>query len=170
MIDLGGLGLPKLEWGEIFHLGIRVDDLGVAQKELTESMGISWTTPLAVPRMPGWYPGEGYKEHELTISFSVEGPVHIELLVGSPGSYWDTAVGGAGVHHIGVWVEDIAKANDQLVEEGWTVELSGLPPEEGYGGFTYIRSPAGILFEPETCATGAKARFDRWYAGGNLLD
>ena len=38
---LGGLVLPALEWGEVFHMGIKVADLRV-QQELTESLGVSW--------------------------------------------------------------------------------------------------------------------------------
>lgn len=169
-MDLNGIGLPSFEWGEIFHVGLRVDDLQVAQEELTDSLGVHWTSPAHIPTMKTWAPDEGYKDYGLTISFSVEGPVHFELLYGSPGSYWDTSIGGgAGVHHIGVWVEDVKRANDELVERGWTVELAGLAPDEGYGAFTYIRSPAGVLFEPESCLGGSKERFDQWYAGGDLF-
>jgi catechol 2,3-dioxygenase-like lactoylglutathione lyase family enzyme len=169
MIDLSGTGLPSLEWGEIFHVGLRVDDVDVAQQELTNSLGVHWTTPAHIPMMKAWVPGHGYEDYELTITFSVEGPVHFELLHGSPGSYWDTSVGGAGLHHIGVWVEDVARANEELVRQGWVVELAAQSPEEGYGGFTYIRSPAGVLFEPESCLAGAKERFESWYAGGSLF-
>jgi hypothetical protein len=168
MIDLSGAGLPSFEWGEIFHVGVRVADLGVAQRELTNSVGVHWTSPAHI-RMKAWVAGEGYRDCELTISFSVEGPVHIELLHGSPGSYWDTSIGGAGLHHIGVWVEDVTRANEELVRQGWVVELAGMAPEEGYGGFTYTRSPAGVLFEPELGGAGAKERFERWYAGGSLF-
>ena len=168
MTDLSGLGLPALDWGEVFHVGIRVEDLGVAQRELTSSIGVHWTTPAHVP-MKAWVPGKGYRNYELTISFSVEGPVHIELLHGSPGSYWDTSIGGAGLHHIGVWVNDVTRVNQELVSHGFTVELAGMSPEEGYGGFTYVRSPGGVLFEPESELHGAKERFDRWYAGGSLF-
>jgi catechol 2,3-dioxygenase-like lactoylglutathione lyase family enzyme len=168
MIDLTGAGLPSFEWGEVFHVGIRVANLEVAQRELTSSMGVRWTSPAHIP-MKAWVPGEGYREWDLTISFSVEGPVHIELLHGSPGSYWDTSIEGAGLHHIGVWVDDVARANEELVRAGWVVELAARSPEEGYGGFTYTRSPAGILLEPETTRGGARERFDRWYAGGSLF-
>lgn len=112
-----------------------------------------------------WVPGEGYRDCELAISFSVEGPIHIELLHGSPGSYWDTESGGAGLHHIGVWVEDVTRANEDLVNAGWTVELANKPPAEGYGGFTYIRSPGGIVFEPESSQGGSKERFERLVRG-----
>ena len=168
MPDLGALGVPGLDWGEVFHVGIRVADLEVAQQELTDSIGVRWTTPAHIP-MKAWVPGEGYRNSELTISFSVEGPVHIELLYGSPGSYWDTSIGGAGLHHIGVWVDDVAGVNKELVGKGFTVELAGQSPEEGYGGFSYVRSPGGVLFEPESGLHGSKERFERWYAGGSLF-
>jgi len=163
--DLGGFGL---DWGEVFHVGIRVADLEVSQRELTKTLGVGWTTPAHIP-MKVWAPGEGYRDCELTISFSVEGPVHIELLHGSPGSYWDTAIGGAGLHHIGVWVDDVARVNQELVSQGFAVELAGESPEQGYGAFTYVRSPGGVLFEPESGRHGAKERFERWYAGGSLF-
>ena len=168
MTDLSALGLAALDWGEVFHRGIRVADLAAAQRELTESIGVSWTKPATIP-MKAWAPGAGYQSYDLTISFTVEGPVHIELLYGSPGSYWDTSIGGAGLHHIGVWVDDVAGVNKELVGKGFTVELAGQSPEEGYGGFSYVRSPGGVLFEPESGLHGSKERFERWYAGGSLF-
>jgi catechol 2,3-dioxygenase-like lactoylglutathione lyase family enzyme len=168
MTDLNGLGVPALEWGEVFHLGIRVADLEAAQHELTESIGVTWTKPATIP-MRAWAPGAGHQSYDLTISFTVEGPVRIELLYGSPGSYYDVSQGGAGLHHIGVWVDDVAQVNRDLVGQGYTVELAGDTPENGYGAFTYVRSPGGVLFEPESGLHGSKERFERWYAGGSLF-
>jgi len=168
MTDLSGLVTPVLEWGEVFHVGIRVTDLAAAQQELTESLGVSWTKPATIP-MKAWLPGTGRHSYDLTLSFTVDGPVHIELLHGSPGSYYDVSDGGAGLHHIGVWVDDVAKVNNDLVARGYTVELAGDTPENGYGSFTYIRSPAGVLFEPESGLNGSKERFEHWYAGGSLF-
>ncbi len=166
--ELKASGLASLEWGEIFHVGLRVENLEQAQAELTKSMGVQWTTPATLP-MRTWAPGEDFRDDELTITFSVEGPVHFELLYGSPGSYWDSSIGGAGLHHFGVWVEDLAHATDELVSNGWDLERAGETPEKGYGGYAYVRSPSGILFEPESCLHGAKERFERWYAGGTLF-
>ena len=168
MTELSGLVVPALDWGEVFHMGIRVADLAAAQRELTESIGVRWTTPATIP-MKAWAPDTGFQSYDLTISFTVEGPVHIELLHGSPGSYHDVRGGGAGLHHIGVWVDDVATANQDLVSQGYTVELAGASPEEGYGSFTYVRSPGGVLFEPESGRSGARERFERWYAGGSLF-
>jgi lactoylglutathione lyase len=174
--DPGGPGLPALgpalgpalDWGEVFHVGIRVADLEAAQQELTAATGVRWTAPARIP-MKAWVPGEGYRSYDLAISFTVEGPVHIELMQGAPGSYHDAAGGRAGLHHIGVWVDDVARASQDLVSQGYTVELAGASPAEGYGSFTYVRSPAGILFEPESGRHGTRERFERWYAGGSLF-
>jgi catechol 2,3-dioxygenase-like lactoylglutathione lyase family enzyme len=166
MGDLTGIRLPVIDWGDIFHVGVRVPNLGKAQQELTKMTGVHWTTPARLP-MNVWEPLAGAsRDCEITISFSVEGPVHIELIQGSPGSYWDAADGGAGLHHFGAWVQDVTRASEELVAQGWTIELAGAAPESGYGAFTYARSPAGILFEPER---ESKELFERWYAGGLLF-
>jgi catechol 2,3-dioxygenase-like lactoylglutathione lyase family enzyme len=166
MTSPGGLRLPALDWGEVFHVGIRVADLAAAQRELTASIGVRWTSPARIP-MQAWAPGLGYRSCDLTISFTVDGPVHIELLHGSAGSYFDVSGGGAGLHHVGVWVDDVARASQDLVSQGYTVELAGASPEQGYGSFTYVRSPGGVLFEPESGRS--RERFERWYAGDSLF-
>lgn len=168
MIDIEKLGLPTLEWGEIFHIGINVDDIPSAQAELTKSMNLNWTPTLSFEQKP-WVVGQGYQDLPLQMSHSVEGPIHLELLHGPPGSIWDTALNGGGLHHIGVWVEDVKSVNETLVEAGWRVEMAGASPQEGYGHFTYIRSPAGLRFEPESCMGGGKERFASWWAGGSLF-
>lgn len=168
MVDLSGIGLPSFEWGEVFHVGVRVVDLELAQRELTETAGVRWTSAQRIP-MKVWAPGKDHHDSEITISLSVEGPVHIELVHGTPGSFWDASAGGPGLHHIGVWVDDVTSVNAELVRRGWVVELADRAPEEGYGGFTYTRSPAGLLWEPVSSRAGTKERFERWYAGGSLF-
>ena len=166
MGDGTGLTLPVIDWGEIFHVGVLVPDLEKAQQELSKMTGVHWTTPARLP-MNVWDPRAGASQDcEITISFSAEGPTHIELIQGSPGSYWDAADGRAGLHHFGAWVQDVTAVNEGLIARGWAIELAGATPENGYGGFTYARSPAGILFEPER---DAKELFERWYAGGALF-
>jgi catechol 2,3-dioxygenase-like lactoylglutathione lyase family enzyme len=166
MVDFTGTGLPLIDWGEIFHVGVRVADLEKAQQELTTMTGGHWTKPATLP-MNAWDPSAGARQKsEITISFSVEGPTRIELIQGAPGSYWSAGNGGAGVHHFGAWVKDVKAVNEELVAQGRVVELAGAAPEKGYGGWTYARSPAGVLFEPEL---DAKELFERWYAGEPLF-
>jgi catechol 2,3-dioxygenase-like lactoylglutathione lyase family enzyme len=150
--------------GEVYHIGLRVPDIHVAQAELSASMGLQWAPPQHIDMKP-WLPGEGYKELEISLTESVEGPVHVELSQGTPGSIWDATL-GAGLHHFGVWVDDVGGTVDALVREGWTVEMAALAPEEGYGHFAYIRSPSGVVFEP--VSAGYKEKHARWWAGGSL--
>jgi hypothetical protein len=163
----GGLeasaGWPASALGELYHIGLRVPDIYVAKEELSASMGLQWS-PAQHFDMNPWLPGEGYKEFELTVTESVEGPIHVELLQGTPGSIWDHNF-GVGLHHFGVWVEDVGATVDALVRERWTIEMAALAPEDGYGHFAYIRSPSGIVFEPVTAAS--KDKHARWWSGGN---
>jgi catechol 2,3-dioxygenase-like lactoylglutathione lyase family enzyme len=150
--------------GEVYHIGLRVPDIDVAKAELSASMGLQWASPLHLDMKP-WLPGEGYKEFELTLAESVEGPVHVELSHGTPGSIWDHNF-GVGLHHFGVWVEDVGATVEGLVCEGWTIEMAAKSPEEGYGHFAYIRSPSGIVFEPVSAAS--KEKHERWWSGGSF--
>jgi hypothetical protein len=52
------------------------------------------------------------------------------------------------------------------VAAGWTLLSAGAPPEQGYGAFTYVRSPQGIIVEPVWSAV--IPAFERWWAGGSL--
>jgi len=66
------------------------------------------------------------------------------------------------------WSDDVQADTESLIADGWTLALAANPPDEGYGRFTYVRSPSGYLVEPVTIA--AKPRFERWWAGGSLSD
>jgi hypothetical protein len=93
----------------------------------------------------------------------LRGPQHVELVQGAPGSPWD-GTDMPGVHHRGVWVDDVAAETARLVAAGWTVEMAQLPPHEGYGAITYVRSPSGFRLEPVTSAI--QPLLERWWAGG----
>ncbi len=155
-----------IDFGELFHFGIRVPDIDVAMAEVGDSMSVTWATPMRFTQT-FWVPGEGYRELFLNMTNSIEGPAHIELLQGTPGTIWDPELGGPGIHHVGVWVDDVGGLSAKLCDEGWTLELAAMSPEDGYGGFTYIRSPSGMLVEP--VSTAARERFDRWWGGGSLF-
>ena len=153
-----------IDYSQLFHVGTRVPDLDRAMHDLSEGMGLHWATPQH-RRQPVWTPGTGFGELDLRFTYSVEGPVHVELLQGPPGSIWggDDA---PGAHHMGLWVDDVAATTEKLVASGWTLEAASRPPDEGYGGFTYVRSPAGLLIEPVSAAV--RPVFEGWWAGGNL--
>ena len=153
-----------MEFGELFHIGMRVSDLDTAMADLGREMGVTWARPQHRAQ-PVWLPGIGATELDLRFTYSAEGPVHLELLEGPPGSIWDGRQ-TPGPHHLGVWVDDVAATTEKLVGEGWGLEAASRDPGEGYGAFTYVRSPAGILVEP--VASVVRPAFEKWWAGGEL--
>jgi hypothetical protein len=154
-----------IDFGEVWHLALRVPDVPKAMEELTQSMGLRWGH-LHHIEMPAWIPGTGYRDLYLNIVYSIEGPVHLELEQGSPDSAWDPAL-GTGVHHIGLYTDDVGELSAKLAKDGWTVEMACASPEEGYGSWSYMRSPAGLLIEP--VSSESKERFVRYWAGESLF-
>ena len=147
-----------------FHVGIRVPDIERAMHEMTSSMGTQWAS-VQDRQATVWVPGEGMVTWRQVLTYSVQGPIHVELLHGPKGSIWD-GDDAPGIHHLGYWVDDVGVETTRLLADGWTLELAASAPQDGYGRFTYLRSPNGILVEP--LAVASKARFERWWAGGPL--
>jgi lactoylglutathione lyase len=155
-----------LDHSQLFHIGIRVTDIEAAMAEVGAQSGVTWASVQDRP-MSVWLPGSGPIELQLALTYSVEGPVHLELLQGPTGSIWD-ADDGSGAHHFGYWSEDVRADTELLLADGWALELAAAAPADGYGRFTYVRSPSGYLVEP--VSTASKPRFERWWAGGSLSD
>ncbi len=153
-----------LDYQRLFHTGVRVADLDKAMAEIGESAGVAWAEPVERDQ-PLWTPSGGTATAHLRFTYSAEGPQHIELLEGQPGSVWDGR-DAPGVHHVGVWVDDVAAETNRLVERGWEVVAAHLPPEEGFGGFTYVAPPSGMIVELVTAAI--QPMFEQWWAGGRL--
>jgi lactoylglutathione lyase len=159
-------GAIVLDHTRLFHIGIRVVDIQAAMTELGTQMGVTWASVQDRP-MSVWIPGSGAAVLQLALTYSIEGPVHLELLQGPKGSIWD-AHDLPGAHHFGYWSDDVAADTDQLLSDGWTLEIAAAAPSDGYGRFTYVRSPSGYLVEPISIAS--RPRFERWWAGGSLTD
>ena len=146
----------------LYHVGVRVPDLEAAMAGLGPALGITWAQVVQRDQ-PVWTPDDGAYTIPLRFTYSCEGPQHIELLQGAPGSLWDGA-DLPGVHHMGVWVDDVAAETERLIGAGWTLEMAQRAPDEGYGVMTYVRSPGGFRLEPVSVAV--RPRFERWWAGG----
>lgn len=145
----------------LFHVGVRVRDIEAAMVDLSAGLEITWAA-IVEREQSVWTPSEGSYTLPLRFTYSAEGPQHVELLQGPPGSVWDGA-DLPGVHHHGVWTDDVAAETERLIGAGWTLELAGRSPEEGYGSMTYVRSPSGFLLEPVSSA--ARPHLERWWAG-----
>lgn len=150
--------------GELFHVGIRVPDIEKAMGDLGDDGGGGWAK-LQHRQQPVWLPGVGDAELELRFTYSSAGPVRLELLQGPAGSIW-AGDEVPGPHHLGYWVDDVAATTERLLDRGWTLEAASRAPDDGYGAFTYVRSPSGVLVEP--VSTVVRPAFEQWWAGGDL--
>ena len=155
-----------IDYQRIYHTGIRVPDLDAAMAELGPALGVTWAIPNVVEGQPAWTPERGLQHLPLRFTYSCEGPQHIELLEGPPDSIWDGRQ-QPGVHHVGVWSDDVGGETQALVAAGWTVQLAQVPPEDGYGAYTYVQPPGSAMLV-ELVTAAAQPRFEQWWAGGRL--
>lgn len=154
----------EFAFDQFFHVGIRVDDLQAAMDEMTALFGVGWAS-VQDRLMSTWIPGQGNVTPRLALTYSAEGPVRLELMQGEADSPWATD-GWPGPHHFGIWTDDVAGTSQRLLDNGWTLELAGMAPNDGYGRLTYVRSPQGVLLEPMSDVS--RDRFAAWWAGGDL--
>ena len=152
---------------EIFHIGIRVPNLYQAMEEMGESLNLTWAEVVESPGQRIWTPEHGQQEVPLKFVYSCEGPQHLELLEGAKGSFWDGSE-DSGIHHLGVWVDDVKGETERLLALDWELLGSARSPEEGYASMAYLAPPSGTIIELVTSAN--KPRFERWYAGGHFYD
>ena len=150
---------------DIYHIGIRVPDLEEAMHEMGSSLDITWAEPVYTEAQSVWTPSEGQQKLPLKFVYSCEGPQHLELLEGPPNSVWDGSE-NSGVHHVGVWVDNVANETERFLKDGWTLLAASTSPEEGYGGYTYVAPQSGTIIE--LVSRAMLPRFERWWAGGSL--
>lgn len=156
--------VSTVDYARTYHQGIRVPDLDAAMAELGPALNVTWCEPQQRQQQV-WLPGTGSVEIPLRFTYSAQGPQHVELLEGAPGSVWDGRE-TPGLHHVGVWSDDVAGETSALLDQGWTLLLAQQAPESGYGAFTYVQPPSGLIVELVWSAV--KPMFDRWFAGGPL--
>ena len=153
-----------VDYSRTYHQGVRVPDLDAAMDELGAVLGITWCQPQQREQAV-WLPDGGATTIPLRFTYSAEGPQHVELLEGAPGSIWDGR-DQPGLHHVGVWSDDVGGETQSLLDAGWTLRLAQRAPEDGFGVFTYVQPPSGLLVE--LVWSGVRPMFDRWFAGGPL--
>lgn len=151
-----------IDYQRLYHTGIRVPDLDAAMDEMGEALGVTWAAPRQTDAQDVWTPDQGQHALPLRYVYSCEGPQHIELLQGPEGSIWDGSR-DPGVHHVGIWVDDVAAETDRCVDAGWTVAAAQKSPDDGYGLFTYVVPPCGPIVELVDAIV--LPAFEAWWAG-----
>jgi hypothetical protein len=140
------------------HIGIVVPDLDTACVDLTATLGVSWA-PVAEQRVVA-RAGDIVIDALVSLTWSREGPPHLELLHAAPGTPW-AAEGTRVFHHLGYWTDDVRAAVERLEHAGLVVELSGVGPAgECPADFAYL---TGGGLRVEVLDAGRKARLDRWF-------
>jgi len=151
-----------IDYQRQYHTGFRVPDLDAAMAELGPQLNVTWAEVRETESMNVWTPEAGLRGVPLRYVYSCEGPQHIELLESVPGSPWHHD-GDPGVHHVGIWVDDVKAETEACVSAGWTVALAGTTPDDGYGNFTYVQPPNGSLIELVNSAL--LPMFEQWWKG-----
>jgi hypothetical protein len=125
-----------------FHLGIVAEDFEATMAALSSVFGYEWgpevgaLTPVTLP--------DGEATLDLRCAYSTSVP-RLEVVRSIPGTLWEPA-GGAGIHHVGYWSDDVAADSAELERNGYVREATRLGPD-GAPFFTFQRSPACFRIE-----------------------
>jgi glyoxalase/bleomycin resistance protein/dioxygenase superfamily protein len=116
-----------------FHIGIVTGDLTSSMKELGEALGVSWTEPSGNDRMMETV--DGTPQLRPMSCISKQGPIHIDLIQGDPGTLWHSHE--PRLHHFAFWTSDLRSDIERLTGEGWRLEMTfrdadGLPTTFAY--------------------------------------
>lgn len=164
----GGSEAVVIDFSRAYHVGVRVPDIDRAMHEMGSTLGVRWCS-LQEREQTVWLPDQGSVNIPLRFTYSSAtapaSPMHLELLEGAPGSIWDGRV-APGAHHLGVWSDDVRGDTQALVDAGWTLLMAQAPPENGFGAFTYVQPPSGLIVELVWSAIAPM--FQRWFDGGPL--
>ena len=127
--------LPSVQ--NFFHVGYVVPDLGEAMQRLTASAGLRWAAARTLPvtlRTPA-----GEISTEVNLTYSVQGPPHLELIAEQPGTVWGSE--HSGFHHLGYWSGRFTEDIDALTRAGFEFEAGAVDEHGALTRFAYLREP-----------------------------
>ncbi len=146
----------------ISHTALAVPDLEKAMSGYGKALGLTWARPQQ--RAIRIRVAAGDLTTEIRFTYSRQGPPHLELIEGAAGTIWAPV---SGLHHIGLWSDQLESDAAQLEHRGMALEVAGLSRSGRQpSGFTYHRSTHGLRVELVDAA--ARPAFERWFAGGDL--
>ena len=147
-----------------FKTGWLVTDLAGAMRDLGRWLGVAWT-PVQQSRLV-LATADGREEVALRFVYSTGSPPFLELLEAQPRGYY-AAPTGAHLHHVGRWVDDLAKASQALAGAGLPLEAAGVDASgRSPAIFAFHRGAHGLRIELVDRAL--QPGFEAWLAGGTL--
>lgn len=153
------------DYSRAFHTGVLTPDLDEAIDFYSKTLGLTFAEPYEFDALPIWTPEAGLHHVRNRFTYSIDGPMHLELQRGDPSSFYDPALSRGD--HVGFWVDDIPSSVADLTANGWEVIAAGAAPEDGWGVFTYLRPIAGGM-AIEIVSEELKPVFARWWRGEGL--
>ena len=150
----------SIELPQMHHFGIVVPDLDGAMDELSSQLGLTWA--------PVRHGERTVRHHgrlvttDLRLTYSMEGPPHLELIGEARGTPWEPT--GGGIHHAGFWVPDLRDTGRLLARAGMTPEATYDAEDGDLLGFAYFTDANGCRVE--ILDDSRRQSFDEWLAGG----
>lgn len=150
--------------GELFHTGIVVADVEAAMDGMTRALGVRWT-PVQEHDMRQWRP-DGEQRLTLRFAYSYAPYPLLELIEAQPGTLYEPVEHTTTqLHHVGMWVDDLAAASSVLARDGFTLVAAGVDADGSRPArVTFHESPYGLRVE--LCDAAMRAGFDAWVSGG----
>ena len=150
--------------GRLYHIAYVVPELTAAMAELGEMLGLTWAKP--TKRATGTYDRHrGVAQVAFWLAYSTTGPPHVELIEGTPDTLWDPD-GAPRIHHVGMWVDDLATESTRLTELGMPIVGHGVDDDGEFARFTYHENPYGPWVE--LVAPTTRGPWERWMLGADL--
>ena len=147
-----------------FHAGIVVADIEKAMAEISAATGVTWHSLQSLD-LDLLVEGEVVST-SVRFTYSVEGPVQLELAEGPKGSFWDADLYG-GLNHLGYWSENLQADIEALRAGGCELSYGGAGDDGNLEGFAFLVPPTtGQRIELIDLAM--RPAFDRWWAGGEF--
>jgi len=150
--------LSPVPWENVYHLGMVVDDIARAAREMGDELGLTFEEPRPANVIVRDASGTG--PQSVLVSFARQGPPYVELIQSRSGGVW-TSAGGPRMHHVGVWTDDLAKDVARFTRLGLEMEAHGLDAAGKLTLFAYMRDAQGLRIELVDSAgrAGLTARF-----------
>ncbi len=135
----------EVAYENLFHVGVVVSDLTEGMERMSSQLGLTWapirTFPVTVAD------AEGRTESvEVRATYSNQGPPHVELIQAAGDGLWSVGHAG-GVHHFGLFVDDLETELERLESEGFVRELQGAAEPGKLSGPVYLSNSLGLRVE-----------------------
>jgi catechol 2,3-dioxygenase-like lactoylglutathione lyase family enzyme len=145
------------------HIGILVAELEEGIARYSDILGVRFRPP-NLAKFASLEQDGVRAPAELLMTYSMQGPVYVELMQATGDGVW-SARHGYGLHHIGGFVSDIPEHMRRLVGAGLAPEASAFTP----GGellLSYFH-PGGLMgARYELLSDKLKPGWSAWVAGG----